>query len=127
MAIGGRTGNPEGRGGISDRDIGRAAADRATRGSRPSGRRSEGGFGPSSSSQRNGVIRAKRLRQTSDPNALLSDKDTVAPTPVDPAPQSADQVSARQAEVRRLGRGQTILTGRLGVAAGPRISRPTLG
>lgn len=70
---------------------------------------------------------ARRLRESSDQNELLSNRDTVATTPVDPEPQSAEQIAARQAEVRRRGRGQTILSGKLGVAAGPNISRRTLG
>ncbi len=91
---------------------------------RPGGRRERS---RSRESQRDAPIVAKRLRTTANQEELLSDSDTVAPAPKDPPPQTAEQIAARQATVRRQGRGQTILSGALGVAAGPNVRRPTLG
>jgi len=58
---------------------------------------------------------------------------TPGPADDQPAPQSEQQIEAdrvaRQAEVRRMGRGQTILgaAARLGEGVGPNIHRRTLG
>ena len=111
-------------GGTGPGGTGRAGGGRQ---GQPGGRSGDSRDGSGNQRDGNGVRRARRLRETSNQNELLSNRDTVATTPVDPEPQSADQIAARQAEVRRRGRGQTILSGRLGEAVGPLINRPRLG
>jgi len=120
----------EGGGGSVGRDVGSGLGGPGT-GTR-SGDRGRGRDRDQRGGRQQRQQRQRRPDQAPSDQRLLDNGDK-APAPVDPPPQSKEQIEservARQAEVRRIGRGQTILAAaaRLGEGAGPLIHRRTLG